>query len=566
MTLPPPPDALEACVVVPARDEEALVGACIAALAAQRDVERDAVEVILVLDRCTDATATRAREAALAGGVRLHVVDAPADGVGHARRHGMDLACARLFAAGRPHGLIATTDADSEPDPDWLRMQLDAVAAGARAIGGRVELGAAERAALPPAVVARRGAEARARLARVRADAPAGVPAEHHQFSGASLALTAATYAAIGGLEPREALEDEGLERLLRRHGVAVHRLGAVRVTTSGRLGGRARRGLAVDLRRSWWQAERTYAAAAFPLERLLAAKRATVSVVLPTRDVADTIGGVLDALAPLRRAGLIDEILVVDAASRDGTAALAAGRGVRVADESSLLPAYGPALGKGDAMWRGVAATTGDVVAFLDTDTEDFTPAFVLGLLGPLLCEPAVAFVKGAFRRPLRVGDVVVPDGGGRVTELVARPYLNLHVPELAPFVQPLAGEVAARRELLESLPFPVGYGVEIALLIDALRAVGLEGLAQVDLGTRQNRHQPLRDLTAMALAVLAAAERRVHGEAAVAAAAPGPLLVPEDGELRLRSVVVDERPPLRALTPAASAPRDRPAAARRA
>jgi len=261
MTLPPPPDALEACVVVPARDEEALVGACIAALAAQRDVERDAVEVILVLDRCTDATATRAREAALAGGVRLHVVDAPADGVGHARRHGMDLACARLFAAGRPHGLIATTDADSEPDPDWLRMQLDAVAAGARAIGGRVELGAAERAALPPAVVARRGAEARARLARVRADAPAGVPAEHHQFSGASLALTAATYAAIGGLEPREALEDEGLERLLRRHGVAVHRLGAVRVTTSGRLGGRARRGLAVDLRRSWWQAERTYAA-----------------------------------------------------------------------------------------------------------------------------------------------------------------------------------------------------------------------------------------------------------------------------------------------------------------
>ena len=473
MTLPPPPDALEACVVVPARDEEALVGACIAALAAQRDVERDAVEVILVLDRCTDATATRAREAALAGGVRLHVVDAPADGVGHARRHGMDLACARLFAAGRPHGLIATTDADSEPDPDWLRMQLDAVAAGARAIGGRVELGAAERAALPPAVVARRGAEARARLARVRADAPAGVPAEHHQFSGASLALTAATYAAIGG---------------------------------------------------------------------------------------------VLDALAPLRRAGLIDEILVVDAASRDGTAALAAGRGVRVADESSLLPAYGPALGKGDAMWRGVAATTGEVVAFLDTDTEDFTPAFVLGLLGPLLCEPAVAFVKGAFRRPLRVGDVVVPDGGGRVTELVARPYLNLHVPELAPFVQPLAGEVAARRELLESLPFPVGYGVEIALLIDALRAVGLEGLAQVDLGTRQNRHQPLRDLTAMALAVLAAAERRVHGEAAVAAAAPGPLLVPEDGELRLRSVVVDERPPLRALTPAASAPRDRPAAARRA
>ena len=549
MTLPPPSPALEACVVVPARDEETLVGACIAAVAAQRGVTRDAVEVILVLDRCRDATATRAREAALAGGVHLHVVSAPADGVGHARRHGMDLACARLLAAGRPHGLIATTDADSAPEPDWLREQLDAVAGGARAIGGRVELGAADRAALPPAVLERRAAEARARLARVRAEVPAGVPAEHHQFSGASLSLTAATYEAIGRLEPREALEDEGLERRLGRHGVPIHRLGAVRVTTSGRLGGRARRGLAVDLRRSWWQAERCYAAAEFPLERLLAAKRATVSVVLPAREVAETIGGVLDVIAPLERAGLVDEVLVVDAASRDGTAAVAAAHGVRVADESSLLPAHGPALGKGDAMWRGLAATTGDVVAFLDTDTADPTPGFVLGLLGPLLCEPEVAFVKGAFRRPLRVGDVVLADGGGRVTELVARPYLNLHVPQLAAFLQPLAGEVAARRELLEALPFPVGYGVEIGMLIDALRAVGLERLAQVDLGTRQNRHQPLRDLSAMALAVLAAAERRVHGEAALAAAAPGPLLVPENGDLALRSVLVDERPPLRRL-----------------
>jgi hypothetical protein len=138
-------------------------------------------------------------------------------------------------------------------------------------------------------------------------------------------------------------------------------------------------------------------------------------------------------------------------------------------------------------------------------------------------------------------------------VTELVARPFLNLHVPELAVFRQPLAGEIAADRSLLERLPFPVGYGIEIAMLIDALREVGLERMAQVDLGTRQNRHQPLRELSAMALAVLAAAERRVHGADAVDAAAPGPLLVPDGADLVPRSVMLDERPPLRSLRGAA-------------
>ena len=208
---------------------------------------------------------------------------------------------------------------------------------------------------------------------------------------------------------------------------------------------------------------------------------------MLPAREVAATIGPVLDAIAPLERAGLVDEVLVVDAGSRDGTAEIAAARGARVADESRLMAHFGPALGKGDAMWRGLAATSGEIVAFLDTDTEDFHAGFVTGLLGPLLTDDTVAFVKGAFRRPLRVGATVVPDGGGRVTELVARPLLNLHVPELAGFLQPLAGEVAARRELLERLPFPVGYGVEIAMLIDALRAVGLDRMAQV-----RPRHAP--------------------------------------------------------------------------
>ncbi len=363
------------------------------------------------------------------------------------------------------------------------------------------------------------------------------------------MALTAESYLLAGPLEPRTGLEDEGLERLLRRHGIAIDRLLGVRVTTSGRLGGRAPRGLAVDLRRARWLTDRRYDAATFRAAELAERKTATVSLVLPAREVAATIGGVLDALAPLERAGLVDELLVVDAGSRDGTARIAAGRGARVADESELLREFGPALGKGDAMWRGVAATSGDIVAFMDTDTEDFHAGFALGLLGPLIEVPGLAFVKGAFRRPMRVGDTVVPDGGGRVTELVARPLLNLHLPDLAAFVQPLAGEVAARRELLERLPFPVGYGIEIAMLIDAYRAVGLDRMAQVDLGTRQNRHQPLRDLSAMALAVLATAERRIHGRRRADAAAPGPLLVPGEDGFEPRSVILDERPPLAEL-----------------
>ncbi len=553
MTILPAPDpALRACVVVPARDEEDLVGGCVSALAAQRGVATAEYEVLLVLDRCTDAT--EARAGAAAGGATLHVLRSTGVGVGAARALGMDLACERLHAVARPDGLIACTDADSQAEPDWLAAQLEAVEAGARAIGGRAALSPAELAALPGDVRERRELEAHARLERARghADAPARI--EHHQFSGASMALTAATYARVGPLEPRAGLEDEGLERLLRRHGVPIDRLAAVRVSTSGRTGGRAPRGLAVDLRRAGWLSARRYRADDFALAELAERKQVTVSLVLPTREVAATIGPVLDAIAPLERAGLVDEVLVVDAASRDGTAAIAARHGARVADESALLPDFGPALGKGDAMWRGLAATRGDVVAYLDTDTEDFRASFVIGLLGPLILDPGLAFVKGAFRRPLRVGDTVIADGGGRVTELLARPLLNLHVPDLAGFVQPLAGEVAARRELLERLAFPVGYGVEIAMLIDAYREVGLDRMAQVDLGTRQNRHQPLRELSAMALSVLAAAERRVHGAASIDAAAPGPLLVPAGDDFETRSVIVDERPPLAELARSAA------------
>ena len=299
------------------------------------------------------------------------------------------------------------------------------------------------------------------------------------------------------------------------------------------------------------WSSSNDYPADAWDLDDLLAVKRETVSVVLPAREVADTIETVIAALAPLERAGLLDELVVVEAASRDGTARTAAEAGATVLQESEILPSFGPARGKGDAMWRGLAATSGEIVVYIDTDTRDFDERFLLGLLGPLFARPEVQFVKGAFRRPFKVdGAAAVPDGGGRVTELVARPLLNLFVPELAGFAQPLAGETAARRELLESIPFPVGYGVEIAMIIDVASRVGVEAMAQVDLGTRQNRHQALRDLGAMAYAVLGTAARRLHGADAVdAARGAGALALPGRGAMELREVSLEERPPLRSL-----------------
>jgi glucosyl-3-phosphoglycerate synthase len=190
-----------------------------------------------------------------------------------------------------------------------------------------------------------------------------------------------------------------------------------------------------------------------------------------------------------------------------------------------------------------------GDVVCFLDADSERFGAHFACGLLGPLLCEPAISFVKGFYRRPFRVGELTLPDGGGRVTELTARPLLNMFFPDLAAVEQPLAGEIAARRELLERLPFVSGYGVDIALLLDAYRTAGLDALAQVDLDVRQNAHQPLRDLGPMAYAVLQAVAARLERDGRLSAQRPTTFLAPgPEGLEALRSRQV-ERPPLAEL-----------------
>jgi glucosyl-3-phosphoglycerate synthase len=209
--------------------------------------------------------------------------------------------------------------------------------------------------------------------------------------------------------------------------------------------------------------------------------------------------------------------------------------------------------LGKGDAMWRALHVLTGEVICFLDADSQQFGPHFACGLLGPLVCDPEISFVKGLYRRPLRIGDVTYPDGGGRVTELTARPLLNLFYPDLAAVEQPLAGEVAARADLLRRLPFVTGYGVDIALLIDAFAEVGLEGIAQVDLEVRQNAHQSLRDLGPMAFSVLRALSTRLEREGRLTGPLPATFLASGHDELTPCSDEPVERPPLATLRAAA-------------
>ena len=266
------------------------------------------------------------------------------------------------------------------------------------------------------------------------------------------------------------------------------------------------------------WFAAHTSVVTDWPRERLLAAKGdARVSVVLPALNEEPTVGRIvasihhaLGAGVPIERR-LVDELVVIDSGSTDATASVAAAAGARVVSRDDVIPGLPAVPGKGEAMWRSLAATTGDIVVFVDADLQSFTPSYVTGLLGPLLTDPSVALVKAVYERPLVQGSTVVSAGGGRVTELVARPLLNLLWPQLAGVVQPLAGEYAARRWLLESLPFPVGYGVEIALLVDTFEQHGLAAIAQVDLGVRVHRHHDERRLGRMSAEIMHTAYERV-------------------------------------------------------
>ena len=539
--------ALASIVVIPARDEEHQIPGCMAALGAQT-VPREFFEVIVVLDACSDRTAEIARRAASELSLRLSLLDGPGVGAGAARRAGMDLAAERLLAQGIDDGLVACTDADSRPARDWLARQLAHVRAGVHVVAGLIELAPEESARLPLEVLRRRERDAADRLARVRRRDPT---AAHHHFAGASIGVTAGVYRAVGGLEPVTALEDAAFAQRLAQAGIPILHTDDVRVRTSARTNGRATRGLSVDLAVSSWAAQRRYEAGAYPPELLRGQKLTTsVAVVIPTKECASTLAGVLTStVGPLRDAGLVDEVLVVDAHSADGTAEIGRTAGATVIDQDDVLREYGPALGKGDAMWRALHVCAADIVCFLDGDTANPDPRHLQGLIGPLLADSSLQLVKGAFDRPLLTGGVAFPNEGGRVTELMARPLLNLHEPRLAGFAQPLAGEFAGRRELFESIRFPVGYGVEIAVLIDALHLHGLDALAECQLGERHNRHQPLRALGEMAYAVLAAVERRTGRERS---ASGGRYLRPWE-DCAIAEVAVTERPPLASLAAAA-------------
>lgn len=295
------------------------------------------------------------------------------------------------------------------------------------------------------------------------------------------------------------------------------------------------------------------------------------MAVVLPALDEEATVGAIVgaihdDLVVGARTGGrrLVDDLVVVDSGSTDSTVRRARAAGARVLRRDDVLPDLAPLPGKGEVLWRGVAATSADIVVFVDSDLDDFTTDFVLGLLGPLLTDPDVTLVKATYDRPLAQGETVLPAGGGRVTELVARPLINLFWPDLAGFVQPLSGEYAARRTLLEQISFPTGYGIELGLLVDALARVGLDGLAQVDLVRRKHRNSDDAKLGAMASEIIQVALVRLAAEQRLTMRDdPHTALVQftRVGEA-YTSAVVDvtpaERPPLLTI-PAYAAGRDR-------
>jgi glucosyl-3-phosphoglycerate synthase len=307
------------------------------------------------------------------------------------------------------------------------------------------------------------------------------------------------------------------------------------------------------------WFVQNTFVSSEFAdLHKLLEAKErqnVRISVGLPTLNEEATIRKVIRAIRSrlMDRIPLVDEIAVIDSDSDDDTRAIAREEGVPVHVLADILPGYGARRGKGEALWKSLHVLSGDIVVWIDTDVTDTHPKFVYGLLGPLLMRPDVQFVKAFYQRPLRIGSEMLASGGGRVTELSARPILNLFFPELSGMVQPLSGEQGGRRALLEQLPFFTGYGVETGLLIDTLQRAGLGALAQVDMRQRIHRNQDLLSLSKMSFQILQVALKRVgeaHGERIWEEANATLKLITqaEGGRLRLEmhDISIGELPPM--------------------
>ena len=298
------------------------------------------------------------------------------------------------------------------------------------------------------------------------------------------------------------------------------------------------------------WLTDHSWSRPHWTVAELEAAKAGrTVSVVLPALNEEETVAGVVETITPLL-GGLVDELVVLDSGSTDDTEIRALAAGARVVSREVALPEVAPQNGKGEVLWRSLAATTGDFVVFVDSDLIDPDPMFVPKLLGPLLTTAGVHLVKGFYRRPLKISGSEDASGGGRVTELVARPLLGALRPELMCIYQPLGGEYAGTRELLTAVPFAPGYGVEIGLLIDAYDRLGLDALAQVNLGVRTHRNRPLTELALMSRQVIATLLSRCG----VADSGVGLTQFFADGEdytPRISTVSLQDRPPMITLRP---------------
>jgi glucosyl-3-phosphoglycerate synthase len=313
-----------------------------------------------------------------------------------------------------------------------------------------------------------------------------------------------------------------------------------------------------VPLRVERWFGESNFHHREFgDLDRLVELKRKqglTVSLVLPTLNEEETIGVIVERARRelMERHELIDELLVIDSDSTDRTREVAAGAGARVVIHQQVLPSHGSYPGKGEALWKSLYETSGDIVVWADTDVRNWHPRMVYGTVGPLIAEERIQYVKGYYRRPIVEGGLLKEGGGGRVTELVARPLINLFFPELSGLIQPLAGEYAGRRSLLESLPFFTGYAVEIGHLIDVAERCGLDGLGQVDLERRIHRNQELEGLSRMSFVILQAVMKRLEErrQTRLFAELGSTMKLPRSGHGRLGLEVIDladhERPPM--------------------
>jgi glucosyl-3-phosphoglycerate synthase len=293
------------------------------------------------------------------------------------------------------------------------------------------------------------------------------------------------------------------------------------------------------------WLAELSWSRPTWTVAELEAAKAGrTVSVVLPALNEEETVASVIESISPML-GGLVDELVVLDSGSTDDTAIRALTAGARVVSREEAVPELPTQPGKGEALWRSLAATGGDIIAFIDSDLIDPDPMFVPRLVGPLLTVDGVHLVKGFYRRPLKVSGREDADGGGRVTQLVARPLLAALRPELSGVLQPLGGEYAGTRKLLTSVPFAPGYGVEIGLLIDTYDRLGLDAIAQVNLGVRAHRNRPLTELSAMSRQVVATLLSRCgvtdSGVGLTQFFADGAGFTP-----RVSEVSLDDRPPM--------------------